>query len=97
MIQLNYFHFSILLFGWNNKKFHNDHFWATFINFNFFWPNLKIEIRGQFVNFKYLRGQNIIFKNFEGPICNFWIFIGVKLKFLENLRTKMQNLKNCNN
>jgi len=57
-------------------------------------PNLKIEIRGQFVNFKILRGQIIIIENFEGPICNFWKFIGVKLKIL---RTKMQNLNNYNN
>jgi len=32
---------------------------------------LKIEIRGQFVNFKNLRGQIIVFVNFEGPNCNF--------------------------
>jgi len=32
---------------------------------------LKIEIKGQFVNLKNLRGQIIIFENFEGPICNF--------------------------
>jgi len=45
---------------------------------------LKIEIKGQVVNFK----------KFEGSNYNFWKswkFIGLKL---ENLRTKMQNLKN---
>jgi len=61
MIQLNSFYFSILLFGWSNKKFQCNHFWGTFINFNFFGPNLKTEIRGQFVSFK----------NFEGSIYNF--------------------------
>jgi len=49
MIQLNYSYFPILLFGWSNKKINCHHFWATFIKKN--WPNLKIEIRGQFVNF----------------------------------------------
>jgi len=72
MIQLNYLHFSILLFGWSNKKLHYHHFWKTFINFNFLGPNFKIEIRGQFVSFKNLRGQIIIFENFEGPIYNFF-------------------------
>jgi len=72
MIQLNYFHFSIFLFGWSNKKYHYHHFWATFINFNFLWPNLKIEIRGRFINSKNLRGQIIIFENFEGQFAIFW-------------------------
>jgi len=63
MIQLNYLHFSILLFGWSNKKLHYHHFWKTFINFNSLGPNLKIEIRGQIL---------IIFENFEGPIYNFF-------------------------
>jgi len=62
MIQLNYFHSSILLFGWSYKKNSCHHFWATFINFKFFGPNLKNEIRGQFANFKI----------FEGPNYNFW-------------------------
>lgn len=44
---------------------------GNLINFNIFGPNLKIEIRGQNVNFKKLRGQIIIFEKFEGPICNF--------------------------
>jgi len=61
MIQINYFHFSIFLFGWSTTKFHCHHFWATFINFNFFGPNLKIEIRGQFVNFKKFEGSNYNF------------------------------------
>jgi len=61
MIQLNSFHFSILLFGWSNKKFQCHRFWGTFINFKFFGSNLKIEIRGQFVNFK----------KFEGSVYNF--------------------------
>jgi len=64
MIQFNYFHFSILLLGKSNKKCHSHYFWATFINFNFLGPNLKIKIWGQFVNFKKLRGQIIIFENF---------------------------------
>jgi len=41
MIQLNYFYFSILLFGWSNKKIHCHHFWTTFINFKNF--GLKFE------------------------------------------------------
>jgi len=53
--------FKILLFGWSNKKFHSYPCWETFINFKFRGPNLKIEIRGQFVNFKKIRGQIIIF------------------------------------
>jgi len=61
MIQLNSFHFSILLLGWSNKKFQCHHFWGTFINFNFLGPNLKIEIRGQFVNFKKIEGSNYTF------------------------------------
>jgi len=40
MIQLNSFHFSILLFGWSNKNFQCHHFWETFINFNF-WAKFK--------------------------------------------------------
>ena len=42
---------------------------------------MKIEIRGQFVNFKIVRGQNIIFEKlggqfiifekFEGSLCNY--------------------------
>jgi len=36
-----------------------------------------------------LRGQIIISENFEGQFVIFWKFIGVKLKILENLRTKM--------
>jgi len=87
MIQLQCFHFSILLFGWSNKKFHCHHFWATFVIFNFVGTNLKIEIRGQFVNFKKI----------EGSICNFLKFFGVKIKILENLGTKMQSLKKYNN
>jgi len=52
MIQLNHSYFSILLFEWSNKKFDCHHFWVTSINFKFFGPNLKIEIRSQFVNLK---------------------------------------------
>ena len=62
---------SIFLFGWSNKRFHCHHFWATFVNFNFFGPNLKIEISDQFVNYKILRGQIIIFEKIEGSIYNF--------------------------
>jgi len=58
MIKLKCFHFSILLFGWSNKKIHCHHFWATFVIFNFVGPNLKIEIRGQSVNFKKIEGSN---------------------------------------
>jgi len=72
MIQLNHFHFSIVLFGYSTKKNYSNYFWATFTNYNFLGPNLKIKTWGQFVNFKKLRGQIIIFEKFEGPICNFW-------------------------
>jgi len=51
MIQLNYFHFSILLFGQSNKK----------IIVIIFGPNFRIEIRGQFVNFKNFEGSNYNF------------------------------------
>jgi len=47
----------------------------NFIEFNFYGPNLKIEIRGQFVNYK----------NFEGSNYNFWKTWGVNLQFFENL------------
>jgi len=56
---------------------------------------LKNKIRGQFANLKKFRGQIIIFGKFEWSICH--KFIGVKLKILENLRTKIQNLKDYNN
>ena len=62
MIQLNYFHFSILLFGWSNKKFHSHYFWATFINFNFW---------GQFVNFKNFEGSNDNFWKYWGANLQF--------------------------
>jgi hypothetical protein len=68
MIQLNYFYFSIILFGWSNKIIHFHYFWATFINFKFFGSNLKIEIRGQFVNSKNFEGSNYKFGKFEGSI-----------------------------
>jgi len=61
MIQLNYSHFSIHLFGWSNKKINCHHFWITFINFNFLGPNLKIEIWCQFVNFKNIEWSNYNF------------------------------------
>jgi len=44
---------------------------------------MKIEIRCKFANFEI----------FEGLICNFWNFIGIILKILENLRTKCKILK----
>jgi len=72
MIQLNCFYFSILLFGWSNKKFHCHNFWANFINLNFFGPHLKIKIRGQFVNFKKIRGQIIILKKIDGQIIKIY-------------------------
>jgi len=69
MIQLNYFHFSIFLFGWSNKKNSLSSFLDNFFKFNFFGPNLKIENRDQFA--KTLRGQIIIYEKFVGSI---WIF-----------------------
>jgi len=80
-------------FGWSDKK-KLSYFWATFINFNFLGPNLKNELGVNLQISKILRGQIIILEKFEGSICNFYKFIGVKLKIFENLRTKMQNLKN---
>jgi len=59
--QLNYFYFSRLLFGWSNKKIRCHHFWATFRNFNFLRPNLKIDIRDPFANFKNFEGSNYNF------------------------------------
>jgi len=85
MIQSNYFYFSILLFGWSNKKFHCHHFCATFINFNFFGQNLKIEIRGQFVNCKNLMGQFVIFLNFWGQIENFGVHLYLLILLSLNL------------
>jgi len=52
-----------------------DTIFGQLINFNFL-GQIKIESRGQFVNFKYLRDQ---------------------IKKNENLRTKMQKLKNFEN
>jgi len=86
------------LFGWSNKKFQCHHFLGTFIKFNFFGPNSKIEIRDQFVNFRNFEGSNYNFwKKLRGQFIIFWKFIGAKLKILKKLMTKMQNLKDYNN
>jgi len=53
------------------KKVHCHHFWAAFINFNFFRSSLKNEIRGQFITLKKLMGKFVISKQM-GLICNFW-------------------------
>jgi len=46
---------------------------GNFYKFNFFWPNLENEIRGQFTNFKIFEGSNYNFWKIWGSICNFFI------------------------
>lgn len=46
-------------------------FLGNFYKLQFFWPNLKIEIRGQFVNLIFFEGLNYNFWKFEGSIYNY--------------------------
>jgi len=86
IIQLKCFHFSILLFGWSNRKVKCHLCWATFINGKFFGPNLKIKIIGQFVKFK----------NFEGSNYNFWKNRWVNFWFFGNLLGSIWKIEDQN-
>jgi len=63
-------------------------FLGNLYKFNFFVLNLKIEIRGQIVNFKKIEGSNYNFWKFWGANLqffgsnwNFWKIWGPKCKF----------------
>ena len=53
---------------------------------------LKIEIRGQFVNFKIFRGQIIIYEKFKGSIYNFLEIYWGQIENFEDPNAKFERL-----